>query len=164
MCISSQYSHVHIEFCIYIILIYLLFFVCGLPLQYSTEMLGRATVVKNYVCCLVQWQWFMLLCSISAMEICITRLDRDCYNDSAEHTFANFSGDGKGEHVTGTLMMNLETVLFLWYCITYSSLCTVPVWRQTWELLHIFHFGLDDELMKYHFTVANWRNTFYLKT
>lgn len=62
----------------------------------------------------------MLLCSISGMEICITRLDGDCHNDSAEHTFANFSGDGKRDHITRTLMMNLG-VLFL------SSVCTVPV-------------------------------------
>lgn len=36
------------------------------------------------------------------MEICITMLDEYHYTDDAEHTFANFSDDGKTEYITRT--------------------------------------------------------------
>lgn len=56
---------------------------------------------------------FLLVCSTSAMEICITMLGEDCYTDDTEHTFANFSDDGKAENVTRALIMNLEMIFFL---------------------------------------------------
>lgn len=80
MCISSRYTHLHIEFYIYLIYLFV-YFICDLHLKSLTEMLRWVIVGKKYICCLVQWQWFMLLGSISAMEICITRLDEDCYTD-----------------------------------------------------------------------------------
>lgn len=40
-------------------------------------------------------------------------LDEDCFTDGTEHVFANFSDDGKTEYITRTLIMNLETGLFL---------------------------------------------------
>lgn len=55
----------------------------------------------------------MLMCGISVMEIRITMLDEDCSTDDAEHTFTNFSDDGKTECVTRTLIRNVETGFFL---------------------------------------------------
>lgn len=47
------------------------------------------------------------------MEICITMLGEDCYTDDTEHTFANFSDDGKTENIARALIINLEMSLFL---------------------------------------------------
>lgn len=69
----------------------------------------------------------MLVCGISTMEIRITMLDEDCYTDDADHTFTNFSDDGKTEYVTRTLIKNVETGFFLLYYVSHSSLCTAPV-------------------------------------
>lgn len=71
-------------------------------------MLGWVKVGKKIRMLLsAQWQWFMLVCTISATEICITMLDEDCYTDDAEHTFTNFSHDGKTEYITRNLIKNL---------------------------------------------------------
>lgn len=77
-------------------------------------------------------------------------LDEDCYNDDAEHTFTNFSHDGKTEYITRNLIKNLSS-----FHITYNIAAYAQSQSEDRYERYVFRYRLDDVFMKHHFIIAN---------